>query len=250
MHALAVHSLKGGVGKTAAAVNLGYLAAASGMRVLLWDLDPQAASTFYLRVRPGAGGARKILRGKRDLEPLIRASDYERLHLLPARFSFRHADVELSTQLEPGHRFRKLIAPLAEDYDLLLFDCAPGFTVLSESVLAACAHALVPVIPTPLSLRALQIVCDHLGDKKQPTVQPFFSMVDRRKQMHRSITDTPDALAQLPLDTLIPYASQVEQMGNYRAPVHMFARRSPAARAFANLWEEVSVLLSHTKPMR
>ena len=249
MHVLAVHSLKGGVGKTAAAVNLGYLAAASGRRVLLWDLDPQAASTFYLRVQPAAGGARRILRGKRDLEPLIRASDYERLHLLPARFSFRHADAELARQLDPGRQFRKLIRPFEKDYDLLLFDCAPGFTTLSESVLAASAHALVPVIPTPLSLRALQAVCEHLNDQKGPTVQPFFSMVDRRKLMHRSITGTPESLARLPLDSMIPYASQVEQMGRYRAPVHTFAGGCAAARAFASLWNEVEALLSHSAPV-
>ena len=51
MRCVAVYSMKGGVGKTATAVNLAYLAAASGLRVLLWDLDPQASSTFYLRVK-------------------------------------------------------------------------------------------------------------------------------------------------------------------------------------------------------
>lgn len=47
MRILASYNIKGGVGKTAAAVNLAYLAAADGRRVLLWDLDPQGAATAY-----------------------------------------------------------------------------------------------------------------------------------------------------------------------------------------------------------
>lgn len=52
MKILACYSNKGGVGKTAAAVNLAYAFAASGKRTLLCDLDPQGASSFYFRVKP------------------------------------------------------------------------------------------------------------------------------------------------------------------------------------------------------
>jgi len=59
---LAVFSIKGGVGKTATAVNLADLAARNGQRVLLWDLDPQGAASFYLRVKPRVkGGVEKLL---------------------------------------------------------------------------------------------------------------------------------------------------------------------------------------------
>jgi chromosome partitioning protein len=63
--ALATDNIKGGVGKTAAAVNLAYLAARDGRRTLLWDLDPQAAATWTLRVRPRVkGGGKALVRGK------------------------------------------------------------------------------------------------------------------------------------------------------------------------------------------
>ena len=52
MKVLATYSIKGGVGKTSAAVNLGALAARDGRRTLVWDLDPQGASTYALRVLP------------------------------------------------------------------------------------------------------------------------------------------------------------------------------------------------------
>jgi len=62
---IASYNIKGGVGKTSAAVNLAALAAAGGERVLLWDLDPQGAATFLLRVKPKIkGGGRRLVRGR------------------------------------------------------------------------------------------------------------------------------------------------------------------------------------------
>ena len=88
---LATYNIKGGVGKTSAAVNLAYLAALDGARTLLWDLDPQGASTYLFRVKPKVkGGGRKLVRGKSDVDALIKGTDFERLDLLPADFSYRH----------------------------------------------------------------------------------------------------------------------------------------------------------------
>ena len=243
MHTLSIYSMKGGVGKTAAAVNLAYLAAQSGQRVLLWDLDPQAASTFYLRVKPKRGGARKLLSGKLDLDTLIKASDFVGLDLLPARFSFRKADLVLADKQAPAHRFARLLEPLAKHYDLVIFDCAPGLSTMSEAVLA-CSHvALVPVIPTPLSLRTLTMLIRHLDGASRPRVVPFFSMVDRRKQLHKDIVAARASLPAPPLEAVIPYASQVEQMGVQRAPLGAFAASSTAFKAYRALWEEVDAQL-------
>ncbi len=61
MKIFATYNIKGGVGKTATAVNLAYLAARDGYRVLLWDLDPQAAASFLFRIRPRVKGGGKAL---------------------------------------------------------------------------------------------------------------------------------------------------------------------------------------------
>src|SRR5262249_60273017 len=93
MKILATYNIKGGVGKTSAAVNLSYLAAADGLRVLLADLDPQAAATFLLRVRPRVkGGGTALIRGSRELDKAIKGTDFERLDLLPADLTFRNLD--------------------------------------------------------------------------------------------------------------------------------------------------------------
>ncbi len=57
MKVVATYSIKGGVGKTSAAVNLGALAAGEGLRTVIWDLDPQGAATFLFRISPRSRAA-------------------------------------------------------------------------------------------------------------------------------------------------------------------------------------------------
>ena len=112
---LATYNIKGGVGKTSAAVNLSYLAAREGRRTLLWDLDPQGASTFLFRIKPKVrGGGRKLVRLKTDVDSLIRATDHESLDLLPADFSYRHMDLALNAVKRPTRRLAQVLEPLRD----------------------------------------------------------------------------------------------------------------------------------------
>ena len=52
MKIIATYNIKGGVGKTATAINLAYLAAREGAPTLVWDLDPQGAASYYFRINP------------------------------------------------------------------------------------------------------------------------------------------------------------------------------------------------------
>lgn len=241
MNIVATYNLKGGVGKTAAAVNLAYCAMCAGRRVLLWDLDPQGAATFYYRIEPSLkGGSKKLLDKKHELDRFIKASNYPGLDVIPADFSNRDMDLLLSEIKKPGKRLAKIIRPVAGDYDVVLLDCAPSISQVSESVFRAVDALLIPVIPTPLSLRAYEQVksfCATDHDKLQ--LMPFFSMVDRRRQLHQRTleefpADYPETLA-----TAIPYASIVEQMGLRQAPLGAYAAGSEAARAYVTLWIEI-----------
>ena len=95
MKIIAVFSSKGGVGKTATAVNLAYVATLGGYSALLCDMDSQGAASYYFRIRPKKKfNDKKFLRG--DINGYIRGTDFEKLDLLPAHFSFRHLDIELA----------------------------------------------------------------------------------------------------------------------------------------------------------
>jgi chromosome partitioning protein len=235
---LATYNIKGGVGKTSAAVNLAYLAARDNHRVLLWDLDPQGASTFLFRVKPKVkGGGRRLVRGKSEVEPLIKGTDHERLDLLPADFSYRHMDLALDSTKHPTRRLAKVLAPLAADYDYVFLDCPPSISLVSESVFEAADALLVPLVPATLSSRTfdqLRRVVSENGDG--PSVLAFFSMYDRRKRLHREVMD---GLRDGVLQAGIPAAADVERMGVKRTAVAAFAPRSRAAQAYEELWREV-----------
>jgi chromosome partitioning protein len=232
---LATYNIKGGVGKTSAAVNLAYLAARDGARTLLWDLDPQGASTYLFRVKPKVkGGGRKLVRGKSDVEALIKGTDHERLDLLPADFSYRHMDLALDGTKKPTRRLAQVLAPLDGDYDYVFLDCPPSISLVSESVFEAADALLVPLIPATLSSRTFDQLHDVVDDGTE--VLAFFSMVDRRKRLHREVMEQ---LAGSVLDTAIPTAADVERMGQHRTVIAEFAPRSRAARAYEALWREV-----------
>jgi chromosome partitioning protein len=239
---LATYNIKGGVGKTATAVNLAYLAAREGAPTLVWDLDPQGAASFYFRIKPKIqGGGKRLVSGKRDLEDCIRGTDYPDLDLIPADFSYRNMDLFLEQAKKPERRLRELLEPLAGAYEYVFLDCAPSISLVSENVFHAADAVLVPTIPTPLSLRTFRQIRKFLAARELLSVRllPFFAMADRRKQLHRDILDhPPDYLAGL-LPTAIPYTSEVERMGLFRAPLGSFAGRSWAAQCYEHLWSDV-----------
>ncbi|MEE2638616.1 MAG: AAA family ATPase [Acidobacteriota bacterium] len=96
MITIATYNIKGGVGKTTTAVNLSYLAAETGARILVCDLDPQAAATYCFRAKPRIrGDGRALVARKRPLARHIRQTDHHGLDLLLAHFSYRHLDLLL-----------------------------------------------------------------------------------------------------------------------------------------------------------
>ena len=239
MNVIALYNLKGGVGKTAAAVNLSYLAASHGYRTLIWDLDAQAAASFYFRVKPRiAGGAARLLHKKAALTKAIRATDYDSLDLVPADFSYRDLDLELGDRKKSSLRLRKLLKTVRQEYDLVFLDCAPSLSKVSENVFNMADWLVVPLIPTHLSLRAFEqlVKFRNRNGIHDGVLLPFFSMVDRRKRLHRELVrQFASDHAEL-LRSFVPYASQIERMGEHRAPVNAFADRSPGGRACHALW--------------
>jgi chromosome partitioning protein len=243
---LATYNIKGGVGKTSAAVNLAYLAARDGHSTLLWDLDPQAASTYLFRVRPKVkGGGRGLLRKRSRTADHVKATDHELLELLPADFSYRHLDLALDQFKKPAARFRKVLEPLLQDYDYIFLDCPPSISLVSESVFEAADALLVPVIPATLSSRAYEQLDElsrrgKVGKMGGTEIFSFFSMAEVLRPLHLQVMEKLRGVEQLKvLGAAIPVADEVEMMGEERNPVAVFAPTSAAAVAYEALWHEI-----------
>jgi chromosome partitioning protein len=239
---IAVTNIKGGVGKTTTAVNLAYLSAAGGWTTLLWDLDAQGGATYALGCEEQEhASARKLVAGERELPELILASGYPGLDLLPADFSYRNFAVHLARRRHPTERLLKMSRSLREIYAALFLDCPAGISLLSENVLRAADAAIVPVVPTPLSLRMLVQLEEFVTREgwSDLTLLPFFSMVDRRRAMHRELILETRAAFPAMLATEVPYWSVIERMSVWRAPLPACAPASDAARIYRALWGEI-----------
>ena len=241
MKVVAIYNMKGGVGKTTTAVNLSYLAAAGGARVLLWDLDPQAAASFAFRVRPCIKGfSRKSLESGRALVEAIKETDYANLHLLPADFAYRKLDRFLDHLGKPERVVTTLIETIGAEYDVVFLDCPAGFSLITEGIFAAADVILVPAVPAVLSLRTL-VQLMKWADRSDSTADlvAFFSMVDWRKTLHRQACERSRDYPETFLAGLVPYASIVEQTSANRLPLAVFAPRDDATAAFAGIWSEL-----------
>ncbi len=241
MITVALYNLKGGVGKTASCVNFAYLAAKSGYKTLLWDIDPQGSTTFYYKLKPkDAQGIKKLISKDANLDSAILATEYENLEIIAADNSSKSFDIMLEEMKGQKNRLKGILKQLENEYDFVFIDCPPGFSVLSENIFNAADIVLMPIIPTTLSIRTYNMVKDYFKEKALDSAKLmcFFTMVDLRKNMHNEIME------QLYKDkkffqNYIPYLSEVEKMGIHRKPIEEYARSSYAAKCYHELWTEI-----------
>jgi len=241
MAVIGVWSVKGGVGKTTLAVDMAWRAAVrSGHRTLLWDLDPQAGCSWLLghdTMRP----PRATSLFHRDAQPrdLVTTTAWANLSLMPADDSLRNLSMALA---RIGHRSRleQLTAQLRGKYDRIVLDCPPVLNEISDQVIGAADLLIVPLPPSPLASRALDIIRRDLvrHHHRHPPILPVLSMYDCRRMLHREARD--GFAAGWPV---IPMSSAIEQSAVRRMPIGAFAGWSESSARLQTLWDAIEAKL-------
>lgn len=156
MRTIAIMNQKGGVGKTTTSVNLSAALAASGKRVLLIDLDPQAHASLHLGLtfEKGFASVYDVLVKDLSLDSVRRQAG-ENLWLVPAHLDLAAADFELASTLGREKILADKIAEDAMEFDYIIIDCPPSLGVLTLNALVAAEEVIIPLQPHFLALHGL-----------------------------------------------------------------------------------------------
>ncbi|HET7090512.1 MAG TPA: AAA family ATPase [Anaerolineae bacterium] len=247
-HIYAFANQKGGVGKTTTAVNLGAYLAASGKRVLLIDLDPQANATSSLGIAKSQveKSIYDSLIGDTPLTDVVQLTKRVHLDLAPSATALSGAEVELVTMPSREKRLRRVVEGVSASYDYLLVDCPPSLGLLTVNALVAAHGVIVPVQCEYLALEGLTRLMQTIGIVRKSlnprlTVRGMLmTMYDGRTRLSQQVVDEvrkhfPDRV----FDTVVPRSIRLGEAPSYGEPILSYAPSSSGGQAYAQLAAEL-----------
>jgi chromosome partitioning protein len=165
---LAISNQKGGVGKTAIAINIAGALNRRGMDVLFVDLDPQGNATENLGMRAAYDeDPPSLFDVLSDAEQRERITDIVREHremdLIASNIDMTAIEPELTLSRRSGQQLDLALEHVEDEYDYVLIDCPPFLGNLMDNALYAAQHTLIPALAETTSKRAFELLYDHIG---------------------------------------------------------------------------------------
>jgi chromosome partitioning protein len=245
--ALAQH--KGGVGKTSTCTNLGACLAEAGKRVLLIDMDPQAALTQSFGINP-ADLQQSIYNVLADpnlpLASILLETVVPNLVIAPSHINLAVADLQFSGRVGRERILRKKLAPIRRDYDYAFIDCAPTLGLATINALAAADSVIVPIQCELLSIYGLKHLLDTINLVRQEvnealTIEGYLlTMYDGRTRLSEEVAqNVRQTFGELVFETIIRRRVKLAEAPAAGRPITEYASSSDSADDYRRLAKEL-----------
>ncbi len=246
---LAMCNQKGGVGKTTSTINLGAALAEAGRTVLLVDFDPQGALSVGLGVNPlqlEQTVYNLLMERGITVQDVLLKTDVPGLDLLPSNIDLSAAEVQLVNEVAREQTLQRVLAPVLDDYDVILIDCQPSLGLLTVNALTAAHGVIIPLECEFFALRGVALLIQTI-EKVRERLNPHLelegilaTMYDSRTLHGREVlARVVEAFGDKVFHTVINRTIRFPETTVAGEPITTYAPSSHGAHAYRELAKEV-----------
>jgi chromosome partitioning protein len=242
---VALANQKGGVGKTTTAINLGASVAACERRVLIVDLDPQANATSGIGVIDAEHSMYDVLIDNMPMRDVIRPTEIPTLHLAPSSVDLVGADVELRDAIGREYFLKRVLDPIASDYDYIFIDSPPSLGLLTVNGLTASNSVLVPLQAEYFALEGVSQLLATVERVRGAVNRELeiegivLTMYDERMNLARQVSEEVRShFGDKVYKTVIPRNVRLSEAPSFGKPIILYDIRSRGSEAYVSLAKE------------